>query len=139
MTQLDWSRCQALEITPGGECVLRGTGLPVRVVFENLAAGMSILEISQIFGVQPEAVAAVLHFVSASLEQEPGARKQVGPNLVRQAVSYLAASFLILGTIRFERTNRSLAIVMMALSALAIANGLLCWLRWKNQQNPPHG
>ena len=43
MTILDWSKCPAVESVPGkvsGAWVLRGTQTPVKVVFENLEAGI---------------------------------------------------------------------------------------------------
>ena len=48
MTTLDWSQCPAVESIPGkvsGAWVLRGTRTPVKVLFENLEAGMSIEEV----------------------------------------------------------------------------------------------
>jgi uncharacterized protein (DUF433 family) len=39
---LDWSQCPAVESIPGkvsGAWVLRGTRMPVSVIFENLEAG----------------------------------------------------------------------------------------------------
>ena len=135
MVQLDWWQCPALECKQGGECVPMGTRLPVRAVFENLAAGMSTLEISRTFGVQPEAVAAVLLFVSERLKPAPAARKNAGPKPVRQAVSYLAGCLLIVGALHLEGTNRLLAIFLLALSVLAMSYGLFTLFRWKNQQS----
>jgi len=45
MANLDWSQCPAVESIPGkvsGAWVLKGTRMPVSVIFENLEAGMSI-------------------------------------------------------------------------------------------------
>ena len=42
---LDWSQCPAVESIPGkvsGAWVLQGTRTPVKILFENLEAGMSI-------------------------------------------------------------------------------------------------
>ena len=74
MASLDWSRCPAVESIPGklsGAWVFRGTRMPVQTVFENLEAGMSVREITEVFDVTPEEVRAVLHFATESLEKEP--------------------------------------------------------------------
>jgi uncharacterized protein (DUF433 family) len=42
---LDWSQCPAVESVPGrlsGAWVLRGTRMPISVMFENLEYGFSI-------------------------------------------------------------------------------------------------
>jgi uncharacterized protein (DUF433 family) len=70
MAALDWSLCPAVESVPGkvsGAWVFRGTRMPVQTVFDNLEAGMSVEEITEIFDVTPEEVRAVLHFASESL------------------------------------------------------------------------
>jgi uncharacterized protein (DUF433 family) len=41
--------------------------MPAQTVFENLEAGMSVDEITEVFDVTPEEVKAVLHFASESL------------------------------------------------------------------------
>ena len=74
MASLDWSKCPAVESVPGklsGAWVFRGTRMPVQTVFENLEAGMSVREITEVFDVTPEEVKAVLHFATESLEEEP--------------------------------------------------------------------
>jgi len=71
---LDWSQCPAVEKIPGkvsGAWVFRGTRMPVQTVFENLEAGMSVDEITDVFDVAPEEVKAVLHFASQSLAKAP--------------------------------------------------------------------
>ncbi len=71
---LDWSQCPAVESIPGkvsGAWVFRGTRMPVQTVFENLEAGMSVDEITEVFDVTPEEVKAVLHFASQSLAKAP--------------------------------------------------------------------
>jgi uncharacterized protein (DUF433 family) len=71
---LDWSQCPAVESIPGkvsGAWVFRGTRMPVQTVFENLEAGMSVDEITEVFDVTPEEVRAVLHFASQSLAKAP--------------------------------------------------------------------
>jgi len=63
-----------VESVPGkvsGAWVFRGTRMPVQTVFENLEAGMSIDEITEVFDVTPEEVRAVLHFASESLSKAP--------------------------------------------------------------------
>jgi len=74
MSTLEWSECAAVESIPGkvsGAWVFRGTRMPVKTVFENLEAGMSPQEITEVFDVTPEEVKAVLHFASESLAKEP--------------------------------------------------------------------
>ena len=74
MANLDWSQCPAVESVPGkvsGAWVLKGTRMPVSVIFENLEAGMSIREITEVFDVTEEEVKAVVHFATQSLEKEP--------------------------------------------------------------------
>ncbi len=69
---LDWSQCPAVESIPGkvsGAWVLRGTRMPVETVFQNLEAGPSIQEITEIFDVTAEEVRSVLHFVVESLRR----------------------------------------------------------------------
>jgi uncharacterized protein (DUF433 family) len=71
MAALDWSQCPAVESIPGkvsGAWVLKGTRMPVQTVFENLEAGMSVKEITEVFDVTEEEVKAVLHFAAQSLE-----------------------------------------------------------------------
>jgi uncharacterized protein (DUF433 family) len=74
MANLDWSQCPAVESIPGkvsGAWVFRGTRMPVQTVFDNLEAGMSVREITEVFDVTPEEVRAVLQFASESLEKPP--------------------------------------------------------------------
>lgn len=71
---LDWSQCPAVESIPGkvsGAWVLRGTRMPVQTIIDNLEAGLSITEITEVFDVTADEVRAVLHFVSNSLQKEP--------------------------------------------------------------------
>jgi uncharacterized protein (DUF433 family) len=70
MASLDWSKCPAVESVPGkmsGAWVFKGTRMPVQTVFENLEAGLSVEEISEVFDVTPDEVRAVLHFAAESL------------------------------------------------------------------------
>ncbi len=71
---LDWSQCPAVESIPGkvsGAWVLRGTRMPVQTIFENLEAGMSVQEITEVFDVSAEEVRSVLQFARESLEKAP--------------------------------------------------------------------
>ncbi len=74
MATLDWSQCPAVEGTPGkvsGAWVLRGTRTPVKVLFENLEAGMSIEEVIEQFPVTREQLDSLMEFVARSLEKAP--------------------------------------------------------------------
>jgi uncharacterized protein (DUF433 family) len=74
MATLDWSQCPAVESIPGkvsGAWVLRGTRTPVRVLFENLEAGMSIEEVIQQFPFTREQLESLMAFVARSLDKAP--------------------------------------------------------------------
>jgi uncharacterized protein (DUF433 family) len=74
MSPLDWSQCPAVESIPGkvsGAWLLRGTRTPVKVIFENLEAGMSIEEVIEQFPVSREEIDSLMSFVARSLEKEP--------------------------------------------------------------------
>jgi uncharacterized protein (DUF433 family) len=74
MSVLDWSQCPAVESVPGrvsGAWVIRGTRTPVKVLFENLEAGMSIDEVMEQFPVTREQLDSLMGFVARSLEKEP--------------------------------------------------------------------
>lgn len=74
MAQLDWSQCPAVESIPGkvyGAWVLKGTRMPVQTIFENLEAGQSVKEITEVFDVTEQEVKSVLHFATQSLEKAP--------------------------------------------------------------------
>jgi uncharacterized protein (DUF433 family) len=74
MANLDWSQCPAVESIPGkvsGAWVLRGTRTPVKVLFENLEAGMSIEEVMEQFPVTREQIDSLMAFVARSLEKAP--------------------------------------------------------------------
>ena len=71
---LDWSQCPAVESIPGkvsGAWVFRGTRMPVSIVFENLASGMTVDEVIEQFDVTHEQVHDVLEFVARSLDRVP--------------------------------------------------------------------
>jgi uncharacterized protein (DUF433 family) len=77
VASLDWSQCPAVESIPGkvsGAWVLRGTRTPVRVLFENLEAGMSIEELIEQFPVTREQIDNLMAFVALSLEKPPSYR-----------------------------------------------------------------
>ena len=74
MATLDWSQCPAVESNPGkvsGAWVLRGTRTPVKVLFENLEAGMSIEEVIEQLPVTREQLESLMAFVARSLEKAP--------------------------------------------------------------------
>jgi uncharacterized protein (DUF433 family) len=74
---LDWSQCSAVESVPGkvsGAWVLRGTRMPVSVIFENLEAGANIDDIMEWFeGLNREQIKAVIEFAARSLDEAPAA------------------------------------------------------------------
>lgn len=74
MPQLDWSQCPDVESIPGklsGAWVFKNTRMPVQAVFENLEAGLSVKEITEIFDVTEAEVKAVIHFATKSLDKAP--------------------------------------------------------------------
>jgi uncharacterized protein (DUF433 family) len=74
MADLDWSQCPVVESIPGkvsGAWVLRGTRTPVKVLFENLEAGMSFEEVIEQFPVTREELGSLMAFVVRSLEKAP--------------------------------------------------------------------
>lgn len=74
MAILDWSQCPAVESIPGkvsGAWVLKGTRTPVKVLFENLEAGMSIEEVIEQFPVTREQIDTLMAFVARSFEKPP--------------------------------------------------------------------
>lgn len=71
MPALDWSQCPAVESVPGkvsGAWVLRGTRMPVSIIFENLEAGANIDDIMEWFDLTREQVTSVVNFATRSLE-----------------------------------------------------------------------
>jgi uncharacterized protein (DUF433 family) len=78
MAALDWSQCPAVESIPGkvsGAWVLKGTRMPVSVIFENLKAGANIEEIMEWFdGLDRQQVEAVIEFAARSLGVTPAFR-----------------------------------------------------------------
>jgi uncharacterized protein (DUF433 family) len=63
---LDWSQCPAVESIPGkvsGAWVLRGTRMPVAIIFENLEADANIDDIMSWFeGLDRDQIKAVIEF-----------------------------------------------------------------------------
>src|SRR5690349_31136 len=77
---LDWSQCAAVESVPGkvsGAWVLRGTRMPVSVIFENLEAGANIDDLMEWFeGLDREQIKAVIEFAARSLDAAPSASRR---------------------------------------------------------------
>ena len=77
MANLDWSQCSVVECIPGkvsGAWVLKGTRMPVSVIFENLEAGANIDNIMEWYdGLDREQIKAVIEFAARSLDQAPAA------------------------------------------------------------------
>lgn len=77
MAALDWSQCPAVESIPGkvsGAWVLKGTRMPVSVIFENLKAGANLDDIMKWFeGLDRAQVEAVIEFAARSLDVTPSA------------------------------------------------------------------
>jgi uncharacterized protein (DUF433 family) len=74
MANLDWSQCPAVESIPGkvsGAWVLRGTRTPVKILFENIEAGMSIEELMEQFPVSRAEIDSLMGFIARSLEKAP--------------------------------------------------------------------
>jgi uncharacterized protein (DUF433 family) len=75
MPALDWSQCSAVESVAGkvsGAWVLRGTRMPVSVIFENLEAGANIDDIMDWFeGLDRDQIKAVIEFAARSLDDTP--------------------------------------------------------------------
>jgi len=74
METLAWSQCPMVESIPGkvsGAWVLRGTRTPVKVLFENLEAGMSIDEVIEQFPVTHQQLESLMAFVARSLDKAP--------------------------------------------------------------------
>lgn len=69
---LDWSKCDAVESTPGkvsGAWVFRGTRIPVSAIFENLEDGLTIDEVVALYdGLTRDHIKQVLEFTAQSLE-----------------------------------------------------------------------
>ena len=67
----DWSKCPSVESVPGrasGNCVFKGTRLPVYALFENLAEGATIYDFLEWFGgVDESDVKAALEHVAQEL------------------------------------------------------------------------
>jgi uncharacterized protein (DUF433 family) len=63
-----------VESIPGkvsGSWVLRGTRTPVKALFENLEAGMSIDEVMEQFPVSRGQIDSLMAFVARSLDKAP--------------------------------------------------------------------
>jgi uncharacterized protein (DUF433 family) len=68
MSVLDWSQCPEVESVPGkvsGAWVLKGTRMPVSAIFENIAAGASIDDITAWYdGLNRDQVKRVVEFAA---------------------------------------------------------------------------
>jgi uncharacterized protein (DUF433 family) len=65
---IDWSKCDAVESVPdklGGAWVFRGTRLPLKSLFDNLAAGASTADFAEWFDVDEGQVREVLQFAAS--------------------------------------------------------------------------
>ncbi len=75
MPALDWSQCPAVESISGkvsGAWVLRGTRMPVPVIFQNLQAGANTDDIINWFeGLDRGQIKAVIEFAARSLDETP--------------------------------------------------------------------
>ncbi len=74
MAGLEWSQCPVVESIPvklSGAWVLKGTRTPVKTLFENLEAGMSIDEVIEQFPVSREQIDRLMAFVARSLDKAP--------------------------------------------------------------------
>ena len=70
MPVLDWSQCEAVESIPSkvsGAWVLRGTRIPVQVLFSNLEAGLTFDELTEQFAVSRHEVEVLMGFIARSL------------------------------------------------------------------------
>lgn len=65
---IDWSQCPALESVPGklgGKWVIRGTRVPIEMLFVNLASGASVDDFVEWFeGIPRERYTEVLQFLA---------------------------------------------------------------------------
>ena len=71
--KLDWGDCPGVERDPGrlaGAWTFGNTRLPIWTVFENLAGGSTIQEITQNFHVTDEQVRTVLAHASKMLQED---------------------------------------------------------------------
>jgi uncharacterized protein (DUF433 family) len=69
---IDWSKCDVVESVPdklGGAWVFRGTRLPLKSLFDNLAAGASTADFAEWFDVDEAQVQKVLQF--AAVHSDP--------------------------------------------------------------------
>ena len=75
MASLDWSQCpvvESIECKVSGAWVLKGTRMPVAVIFENLEAGANLDDIMEWYdGLDRDQVKAVIEFAARSLDQTP--------------------------------------------------------------------
>ena len=71
--KLNWGDCPDLERDPGrlaGAWTFRNTRLPLHAVFENLAGGATIEDVTQQFSVTEEQIKTVLTHTARMLEED---------------------------------------------------------------------
>jgi uncharacterized protein (DUF433 family) len=82
MPNLDWSQCPAVESIPGkvsGAWVFKNTRLPISALFQNLAGGATIDEVSEWFRIDREPLIEVLEFLTENLEAHPRSMNTITP------------------------------------------------------------
>jgi uncharacterized protein (DUF433 family) len=79
---LDWSQCPDVESVAGklsGAWVLRGTRMPVSLIFESLEYGSTLDEIVENHNVTREQIQSLLEFVALSASaSKPAAERVLG-------------------------------------------------------------
>ena len=73
---IDWSQCPAVESVPGkvsGAWVFKGTRLPIKALFDNLASGASVADFLEWFDANEAQVREVLEFVAAHSDRPEAA------------------------------------------------------------------
>ena len=72
LSMIDWSQCPMVESVPGklgGAWTLRGTRIPIEVLFENLADGMSLNEVLDAYpGLRREDAVAAIELACESVK-----------------------------------------------------------------------
>ena len=137
MDHLNWSDCSALEKNgeADGEWVFKGTQIPAKVVFDNLAAGMPPLEISRLLGVDQEAVAAVLRFTGESLPTDSDLQRRIKNNRIALArIGILPTLWFGGGALRMGDTHPVIAPALWVCAGgltLIILAAALPFRRWQ--------
>lgn len=74
MEMLNWSECSAIESDPDkhhGDWVLKGTRLPVSIIFACLSDGATMDDLVDWYGVNPKQVKEILKFIATRLQEAP--------------------------------------------------------------------